>query len=299
MARRVRSQAPAPVEIDRSLCSTCSIERAGDPPVIAPAPCPELNREPFPDKETQRLAAWQAVGMAQQILPEREACRASGRRLSWGVIPEAGGVHVCTDPYLVPYPNRGEHPGTRHIPSLLLVRILYGGQSKWQAGRWAMSSPFLSQISLTSRRPLGLHLSCSRLKCRDWSEPRTVPFATSFGQSLCASHRASTQQGHAPPSPPPGSRGPGNSPYPYRACDSAGPDTSGATRLLGGAVRPRSRLRSWGRVAVTSKARLSLSSVGTYLDRINRETGLTGEMPPSPKLVAVVCSRPQSPSSPP
>lgn len=35
-----------------------------------------------------------------------------------------------------------------------------------------------------------------------------------------------------------------------------------------GAVRPRSRLRSWGRVAVTSKARLSLSSGDTYLNRL-------------------------------
>lgn len=79
--------------------------------MIAPAPWPELNLEPFPDTQTQtqRLAAWQAVGMAQQILPEREACRASGKRLSWGIIAEAGGgACVCTDPYLVPYPDRGE-----------------------------------------------------------------------------------------------------------------------------------------------------------------------------------------------
>lgn len=70
--------------------------------------------------------------------------------------------------------------------------------------------------------------------------------------------------------------------YPYRACDSAGPDTSGATRLLGGAVRPRSRLRSWGRVAVTSQGP-ALPVIGEYVPRqINRETGLTGEMPPSP-----------------
>lgn len=90
-------------------CSTCSIERAGDPPrVIAPAPWPELNLEPFPETQTQRVAAWQAVGMAQQILPEREPCRPSGKRLSWGIIAEAGGVHVCTDPYLVPHPNHGE-----------------------------------------------------------------------------------------------------------------------------------------------------------------------------------------------
>lgn len=106
----------------------------------------------------------------------------------------------------VPEPRRA--PGTRHIPSLLLVRIPSGGQSKWQAGRWAMSSPFLSCKFLSRRRPLGLHLSCSRLRCRDWSNPGTVPFATSLGQSLCASHRASTQQRHAPPSPSRGSRGP-------------------------------------------------------------------------------------------
>lgn len=117
----------------------------------------------------------------------REACRASGKRLSWGIIAEAGGgACVCTDPYLVPYPDHGEPLGTRHIPSLLLVRIPYGGQSKWQAGRWAMSSPFLSCKFLARRRPLGLHLSCSRLRCRDWSDPGTVPFATSLGQSrLC------------------------------------------------------------------------------------------------------------------
>lgn len=53
--------------------------------MIAPAPWPELNLEPFPDTQTQRLAAWQAVGTAQQILPEREPCCASGRLL-WGII---------------------------------------------------------------------------------------------------------------------------------------------------------------------------------------------------------------------
>lgn len=51
--------------------------------MIAPASWPELNLEPFPDAQTQRLAAWKAVGMAQRILPEREACRAGGKRLSW------------------------------------------------------------------------------------------------------------------------------------------------------------------------------------------------------------------------
>lgn len=37
-----------------------------------------------------------------------------------------------------------------------------------------------------------------------------------------------------------------------------------------------------GELRSPPEARLSLSSGDTYLDRINRETGLTGEMPPSP-----------------
>lgn len=74
-----RREAPAPVEIDRGFYTVpAPLEGLETPPVIVPAPWPELNLEPFPESETQRLAAWQAVGMAQQILPEREAYCAGG-----------------------------------------------------------------------------------------------------------------------------------------------------------------------------------------------------------------------------
>ena len=249
--------------------------------MITPAPWPELNFEPFPDTQTQRLAAWQAVGNGTTN-PSRT--RAMSREWVapvffffcfffwfWGITvsPEAGGVHVCTDPYLLPYPNRGEPLGTRHIPSLLLVRILSGGQSKWQAGRWAMSSPFLSlQISLTLSAPRFASLLQSIEVQR---------LVGSKGRCHLPHHSASLfvhLTGLLPsrdigPRAVPGDReAHGSSTYPYRACDSAGPDTSGATRLLGGAVRPRSRLRSWGRVAVTSRGP-ALPVIGGYVPRQN------------------------------
>jgi hypothetical protein len=179
--------------------------------VIAPAPRPELNLEPFTDTQTQRLAAWQAVGMAQQILPERASMSRKWEApvlgyYSWGW---RGPCTACTDPYLLPYPSHGlpQEPGIS-LPCSWSGFSMAANLSG-QAGRWAMSSPFLCCKFLSRRRPLGLHLSCSRLRCRDWSVPRTVPFATSLGQSLCASHRASTQQRHAPTSFPPGSQGTG------------------------------------------------------------------------------------------
>lgn len=55
-------------------------------------------------------------------------------------------------PPAVPEPRPA--PGTRHIPSLLLVRILYGGQSKWAGRKMGHVESFsLLQISLTSSAP--------------------------------------------------------------------------------------------------------------------------------------------------
>lgn len=95
-----------------------------------------------------------------------------------------------------------------------------------------------------------------------------------------------------PSSPSPGLPRPvDHSTHPYRACDSACPDTSGATRLWGGAVRPRSRLWSWGRelrVAVTFQGPalpvIDSSVIGRYVPREDEpsDRAPTGEMPPSP-----------------
>lgn len=169
-----------------------------------------------------------------------------------------------------PVPEPRLAPGTRHIPSLVLVRILHGGQSKWAGPEDGSCRVLFSCKFLSRRLPLGLHLSCSRLRSRDWSVPGTVPFATSLGQSLlCIAPGLypSATCAREPSSPFPGLARPvGLSTHPYRACDSAGPDTSGATRLWGGAVRPRSRLRSWGRVAVTSKGP-AVPVIGRYVPR--------------------------------
>lgn len=284
--------------------------------MIAPAPWPELNLEPFPDAQAQRLAAWQAVGMAKQILPEREhVAQQAGsayllsRYYSWGWRGPCTTTTACTDPYLVPCPSHGlpQEPGIS-LPCSWFGLSLAANLSGQGRKMGHVESFSLLQISLTSRRPLGLHLSCSRLRCRDWSVPRTVPFATSLGQSLCASHRASTQQRHAPPEPSSPSPGLPRPVGPRRIRTALVPllvqIPPALQRLLGGAVRPRSRLRSWGRVAVTSRGP-ALPVIRRYvppLERINRATGLpapTGGDAPIAKLVAVVCSRPQSPSSPP
>ena len=53
-----------------------------------------------------------------------------------------------------PVPEPRPAPGTRHIPSLLLVRILYGGQSKWAGRKMGHVESFsLLQISLMSSAP--------------------------------------------------------------------------------------------------------------------------------------------------
>lgn len=247
---------------------------------MAPAPWPELKSRAV---SGQRDAASRRMVSCRQGTTNPSRTRAMLRRwkrLSW-VLLRLGGC-ACTVPYLLQYPNHGRAPGTRHTPSLLLVRILYGGQSNWQAGRWAMSSPFLSlQISRTSSAPrFASVLQSIEVQRLVESKGRChLPHhsATLFvhrtellpSRDMAPRLLSRTREAQEP------------SRYRYRACDSAGSDTSGATRLLGcrqTTVKVTLVGESCGHLHGPA-----LPVVRRYVPpQINRETGLTGEMPPSP-----------------
>lgn len=98
-------------------------------------------------------------------------------------------AHVCMLVcwYVVFLPRAETRRATNQAyPSPAFVRALHGGQSNWQVGIWAMSSPFPSALthSLSPRRPLDLHTLLQFLGLSDWSIRHLVPFATSRCSSV-------------------------------------------------------------------------------------------------------------------
>lgn len=128
---------------------------------------------------------------------------------------------------ILPRAGRDE-PRTRHIPSLLCSDFSYDGQSNWQVGIWAMSSPFPCAFLASSTPRLACFLAVAWT--RKIGPSGTVPFATSLCPSvvhytaLLPSRDLSLRVSHRTRKEQKGSRDR------YRSCALHGPDTSGATR---------------------------------------------------------------------